>query len=225
ELRAAFDKQTPRLSLSAAVQAGFPGGAIDKAYDIPAMAKALDFMSVMTYALAGVWDHKTGHNSAFQKSLDYTQSYVTKGMPKDKVLIGVPFYGNVLTLQNPAQHQMGAPITGAGNIPGGQDGSALYSQMCDLVKNKGWPKETPDQGHDPISYHGNIWVCYDDPYAAYDKSKWVNVNGFGGVMVWEIAQDDIYGRCCSVKFPMLRAINNGLLGTGQTPATYGCEHK
>ncbi|CAG2111578.1 unnamed protein product [Medioppia subpectinata] len=225
ELRAAFDKQSPRLSLSAAVGAGYPGGPFDKAYDIPAMAKALDYMNVMTYVLAGAWDHKTGHHSPYQKCIDYSQSYVTKGMPKDKVLIGMPFYGKTFTLSDPNQHSMGAPITGAGHTPGGHQDAAYYSEMCDLVKNKGWIKERPDQGHDPIAYHGDTWVGYDDPYQAYDKSKWVKDNGFGGIIVWEIGQDDIHGQCCSVKFPLLRAINNGLLGTGQAPATYGCEHK
>ncbi|CAG2177124.1 unnamed protein product, partial [Oppiella nova] len=82
------------------------------------------------------------------------------------------------------------------------------------LPNKGWAKEDPDQGHDPISYHDVTWVGYDDPYAAYDKSTWVKENGYGGIIVWEITQDDFQPKCCSKSYPMLRAINHGLYGTG-----------
>ncbi|CAG2116723.1 unnamed protein product, partial [Medioppia subpectinata] len=100
-----------------------------------------------------------------------------------------------------------------------------FLDLSDLVKNKGWKKERPTGGKDPIAYNGNVWLGYDDPYQAYDKSKWVKDNGFGGIIVWEVGQDDTQGSCCAVKFPMLRAINNGLFGTGKGPETYGCEHK
>ncbi|CAG2109990.1 unnamed protein product [Medioppia subpectinata] len=164
ELKAAFDKQSPRLSLSAAVKAGKPGGPYEQAYDFSALAESLDYINVMTYVLYGPWNRKTGHHSPYQKCIDYSQSYVTKGVPNNKVLIGVPFYGKVFALKNSSQHSMGAPITGAGNTPDGHNGAAYYREMCDLVKNKSWLKETNDQGHDPFAYHDNLWVGYDDPY-------------------------------------------------------------
>ncbi|CAG2116667.1 unnamed protein product, partial [Medioppia subpectinata] len=159
ELRAAFDKETPRLSLSCAIQAD--GDVADQAYDYHAMASA-------------------------------TERFVSKGIPKEKVLMGVPFYGHVFKLQDRNQHSIGAPITGEGRTPHGEGDNAHYKEMCDLIKHQGWAKEDPDQGHDPISYHDLTWVGYDDPYAAYDKSKWVKDNGYGGIIVWEITQDDFH---------------------------------
>ncbi|CAG2118768.1 unnamed protein product, partial [Medioppia subpectinata] len=168
----------------------------------------------MTYDLAGVWDQKTGHHSDFKRSTEWSKSYVDKGFPKEKVLVGVAFYGRGYTLKDAAQHATGAPIAGVGNTPAGADGTALYSEMCDLVKNKGWKKERAN-GKDPFAYNGKIWFGYDDPYQAYDKAAWVKANGYGGIIMWEVGQDDVKGTCCSVKFPMLRAINNGLFGTVQ----------
>ncbi|XP_054155291.1 probable chitinase 10 [Oppia nitens] len=225
ELRAAFDKQSPRLSLSAAVVAGVPGGTVDHAYDFASMASALDYISVMTYDEAGVWEHMTGHHSKFTFCISASQYYVNKGIPKEKVLMGIPFYGHTFKLADKNKHYIGAPITGEGRTPHGEGDNAWYSEMCELVKKEHWTKETPDDGHDPIAYHDYLWVGYDDPYAALDKSKWVKDNGFGGVIIWEITQDDYHPNCCSVAYPMLRAINYGLYGTGQAPQTYGCEHK
>ncbi|XP_054157786.1 probable chitinase 10 [Oppia nitens] len=233
ELRSAFDKQSPRpLSLSAAVIAGLPGGPADHAYDFPSMASALDYVSVMTYAGAGEWDHKTGHHSKFTFCLSGTQYYVDKGIPKHKLLMGVPISGTTFKLADKTKHGIGAPIQGMGHTPHGLGDCSMYSEMCELVKQANWTKETSAQGgHDPIAYKDLIWVGYDDPYAAYDKSKWVKDNGFGGIIVWEITMDDFKPSCCSVRYPMLRAINYGLYGSkglgggGGGPETYGCEHK
>ncbi|CAG2166621.1 unnamed protein product [Oppiella nova] len=225
ELRVAFDKENPKLSLSVAMPSAYPGGPADQGYDMSVMASALDYMSVMTYDLAGPEDGKTGHHSRYQSCIRGTQYYVTKGMPKDKVLMGVPFYGRTFKLRDRDQHGMGAPISGAGQTPHGEGNVAFYREMCDLVKNKGWAKEDTNNGYDPIAYHDLLWVGYDDPYAAYDKSKWVVDNGYGGIIVWQIIQDDFGAKCCHVSYPMLRAINHGLYGSGDGPDKYGCEHK
>lgn len=36
------------------------------------------------------------------------------GAPAEKLLVGFPTYGNTFTLSNPANHGIGAPISGAG---------------------------------------------------------------------------------------------------------------
>ncbi|CAG2118965.1 unnamed protein product, partial [Medioppia subpectinata] len=224
ELRQAFIKQKPRLLLSAAVSVAV-AGRYDVAYDIPAMAKALDYMCVMTYDMHGVWDQKLGHHGAFGLFLNWTLPYVAKGFPKQKIMMGVPFYGRGFTMTDPAKHYAGNAITGVGNTPAGDNGESMYSELCDLVKTKGWTKlRNSHYGSDPYAYHDHIWVGYDDPFQAYDKAKWAKDHGFGGIMVWEIGQDD-QKKCCSVKFPLLRAINNALFNTGKGPSAYNCEHK
>ena len=132
------------------------------------MYRSLDYVSVMTYDEAGEWEHMTGHHSKYQFCIDSVKAFVDKGMPKEKVLMGAPFYGHAFKLADRNKHYIGAPITGAGHTPHGTGENSAYSEMCQLVKNQGWTKETPDQGHDPIAYHDLTWVGYDDPYAAYE---------------------------------------------------------
>jgi hypothetical protein len=70
----------------------------------------------------------------------------------------------------------------------------------------------------------SLFICiFFALFHNYRKSKWVKENGYGGVIIWEITQDDWQKKCCQVNYPMLRAINHGLYGTGQDPSTYGCE--
>lgn len=57
ELRSAFDAKG--LLLSAAVSPSKT--VIDAGYDVPAIAKALDWVAVMTYDFHGQWDKQTGH--------------------------------------------------------------------------------------------------------------------------------------------------------------------
>jgi chitinase len=221
ELRDEFDKQNPRLLLSAAVVGG--GEIADKSYDMKALGTYLDYINVMTYDAAGSWDHKTGHHSGYQMCIDVMNYFHNKGIAKEKLLMGVPFYGVTFTLKDNNQHKIGAPTTGDGHFPSNEGNNAFYWEVCDMVKHQGWHKELAHNGHDPIAYHNNQWVGYDDPNQAFQKSKWVKDNGYGGVIIWEITQDDWHKRCCGVNYPMLRAINHGLFGTGQDPSTYGCE--
>lgn len=66
ELRVAFEGEAktsgqPRLLLTAAVPASFE--AIAAGYDVPEIAKYLDFINVMTYDFHGQWERTVGHNS------------------------------------------------------------------------------------------------------------------------------------------------------------------
>jgi len=221
ETHAEFQKQNPQLSLSAAVVGG--GEVADKSYDMKALGTYLDYISVMTYDDAGEWAHMTGHHSEYKMCTDVLTYFHNKGIPKEKLLMGVPFYGITFTLKNQTNHKIGAPITGPGHSESNEGDNAFYWEVCNKVKTGGWTKEQAHDGHDPIAYHADQWVGYDDPHQAHEKSKWVKDNGYGGVIIWEITQDDWQKKCCTTNYPMLRAINNGLLGTGQDPSTYGCE--
>lgn len=80
ELREAF---TPKgLLLSAAVSPS--KRVIDYAYDVPSIARDLDWIGVMTYDYHGHWDKKTGHVAPMyhhpEAEFDYfnTVNYLSK---------------------------------------------------------------------------------------------------------------------------------------------------
>jgi len=212
ELRAAFNANKKYLSLSAAVNAG--KWLTDNAYDYTTMGSALDYVNVMTYDNAGPWMTVTGHHAGFGWATQGVQFWASTGVPKSKILLGVPFYGISFSLKDPGQHGIGAPASSNG-------GTIMYKDICNNVKRNGWKKERPSDG--PIAYNGNQWVGYDDPISAAAKAKWVRDNGFGGILVWQVDQDDINAQCCSTAKPMIKALGFGLFGKGPNPSSYGCE--
>ncbi|PVD37547.1 hypothetical protein C0Q70_00141 [Pomacea canaliculata] len=224
-MRQAFEAEArtsgkSRLLLSAAVSGGKE--TVDSAYDVPAIAKALDFINLMTYDFHGSWESNAGHNSPLyprggesgwqrQLNVDWAARYwVQKGAPKDKLNIGMGLYGRSFTLASASNHQPGAPAPHPGQ-PGpftGDGGVLAYYEVCDMLKAGATRVFIADQ-QVPYAYHGTQWVGYDDPESLRDKVRYVKQNGYGGVMVWELSMDDFTGaHCNNGHFPLMHAINS-----------------
>ncbi|KAJ8967068.1 hypothetical protein NQ317_005967 [Molorchus minor] len=119
-------------TLSAAVYPNPSNG-----YNTTEIVKYLDFLNLMTYNYFGGWSIHTGQTSPlFKSSLDspYEKTYLNvaasinfwlaAGVPKDKLVVGLAFYGRSFTLADADDHGLHAPVTGAGITP-----SATYRQI------------------------------------------------------------------------------------------------
>ena len=99
----------------------------EPAYDFPNLFPLVDFINVMTYDLHGKWDKVTDiHTSLFGNTLSGDECinyWLSKGAPRDKLNMGMAFYGNSLTLKDPNNHGLGAPISNDGLVlnPGYND--------------------------------------------------------------------------------------------------------
>lgn len=69
----------------------------------------------------------------------------------------------------------------------------LHLQICSVYS--GWTRVWDNQQKNPYKYHGNQWVGYDDKDSIRIKAAWIKNNGFFGVMIWAINQDDMTGKC------------------------------
>lgn len=230
ELRQAFDQQNPRLLLTSAVVAG--GSTVDEGYDLKAMAETMNFINIMTYDFHNYMDGKTGHHAQRERrpsdgpkdanTVDSLNKWHSGGIPKNKLVLGLPAYGRSFTLSNPGNNGLDAPTNGpgtAGEIT--KEGGFLgFLEICNRQR-QGWSKGR-DATVGSWIYSGNQWVGYDDLRDTVTKAKYARDNGYGGVMVWDVTMDDFKGTCCSTKFPFLKAMNYGLLGKGSDPSSYGC---
>nr|ARE59262.1 chitinase 7 [Sogatella furcifera] len=229
ELRLAFEGEAkssgqPRLLLTAAVPASFE--AIAAGYDVPEIAKYLDFINVMTYDFHGQWERQVGHNSplyplesatAYQKKLtvDFSaREWVKQGAPKEKLMIGMPTYGRSFTLVDQDKFDIGAPAS-EGGTPGkytGEAGFMSYYEVCEFLHGENTTLVWDNEQQVPFAYRKDQWVGFDDERSLKMKMSWLKEEGFGGIMVWSVDMDDFRGSCGTGKFPLMNAMRQELEG-------------
>ncbi|PHO08031.1 glycoside hydrolase [Thermoanaerobacterium thermosaccharolyticum] len=189
----------------------------------------VDWLNVMTYDMHGAWDSITNHQSPiYLNPLDpsptspidiknkYNTDFIMKyyrdryNVPSNKLNVGSPFYSrgwknvDVTTgINGLFANANGAPIGNLDNpqSPGGQNS---YSQMEILEKTSGYVKYRDEYSLVPWLYNvseGTMYT-YEDTISAAARCDYVINNGFGGIVAWEISNDDPNG------FPLTTTIAN-----------------
>ncbi|KAB0794995.1 hypothetical protein PPYR_11834 [Photinus pyralis] len=235
ELRREFDKESPPLMLAVGIS-GYKE-VIEAAYELASIGKVTDFMSVMTYDYHGSWEKRTGHVSPLyhrsgdlypQYNTNFTMEFlVANGAPREKLLVGVPFYGQTFTLAaTDRKYSQGVPTVGPGEAGEytKQPGMLSYFEICSRIKNGRWSvNQDVDKTTGPYAYYGDQWVGYDDVESIQEKAKYIKSHGFGGAVAWTVDLDDFLNKCCQQTFPLLRSLNKGLgLIHDSTPAYGDC---
>lgn len=208
-----------QLLLSAAVAA--EKHTILKAYDIPSIVPHLDFISIMSYDYHGSWDKKLGHNSPLYASyadseedrrltIDYTvRLYLTLGVPPEKLIIGLAYYGRSFTTQSKSERSFGAQSVGDGK-PGESTREAGFLsyglEICKYVKKENWTRVWSKEHQVPYAYKDNQWVGYDDLESVKIKTKYIVKHCLGGAMIWSIDLDDFRSSCSDKPYPLTRAV-------------------
>lgn len=114
--------------------------------------------------------------------------YATHGIPKDKLIVGIPTYGRTHTLANRRNNGLGAPVIGPG-IEGEYtriEGLLASYEVCDRIAKKGWTKKEQPEGV-PYAYLDNQWMSYDNDDTAANKASFIMENRYGGAMVWDVS--------------------------------------
>jgi len=187
ELSAALHSRTPALLLTMAAPAGDYYG---RWIAFEELAAEFDYIGFMTYDFHGPWSDHSGHNSPLYAdpgdacgSVHETFLYAkARGVPPEKILLGVPFYGRSFDCGG-----LGLPFTA----------SQEYS-FADVMALPGsqWTKIWDASARVPYLRRGDYGavVCYDDAQSVAAKCDYVRSGGAAGVIVWEISQDFRNGR-------------------------------
>jgi chitinase len=214
ELRGRFDaavkKTHRRLYLTVAMGAGED---VLAHTEMRKVAQSVDTVNLMTYDYyeAGS-DPTTGHHAPLfadpadpkKASSDETvREYEEAGVPAEKILLGVPFYGREWGEVADVKHGLFQP---GKVIPGAY---APYSVIAAsmLGDGQGFTRYWDDAAKAPYLYNTekHIFVSYEDPESLKGKCKYVREHKLGGVMFWDYFGDP--------EEKLLRAIDAGLGGS------------
>ncbi|CAK9822299.1 Acidic mammalian chitinase [Anthophora retusa] len=220
ELRREFYHTKETLILSISVAA--PQAIVDQSYDVVEIAKYVDFVNLMSYDYHFfVWYYPiTGLNaplfpraaeSGYLSTLNINfsaQYWLSKGMPREKLIIGIPTYGHSYELDNPSNHGLLAPANGFGKL--GHAGFTSYPEICEFLQN-GAKTVFEEESKVPYAYKDKEWISYDDVTSVYYKATWVRANSFGGAMIFSLNVDDWNDTCkFNESFPLTRTITKVL---------------
>lgn len=207
----------PPLLLTAKVRSS--RDSIDHFYDAGQLAKTVDYVSVgcynfHTFTLSLPF---TGHNAPLRsgpQELGYwatlnlqwaTQHWLEAGLPKEKLLVGLPTFGHTWKLLASKWNSVGAPAVRSGML----NGTVAYSQTC-IFLQEGATRHYDTQQRAPYTTRGTDWVSYEDPSSITEKVEWVVKEGVAGVMVQDLNSDDWPGWCGGGRYPLLHAAREAL---------------
>ena len=160
----------------------------------------LDFINLMTYDFAGEWNDTTGFNAALHPVPNHpeqasasasVEAYLKAGVPADKLVLGVPFYGRGwagVTNANNGLFQLRNPAAAKGQRVGPTDYEHLKN---DRERNAG-KRHWHEQAKVPWMWNPRTraFITYDDPESLRAKARYARDQKLGGVMFWELEHDD-----------------------------------
>lgn len=196
EFRKQLNAARPGLKLT--VAAG-PSPRMYHGVDFAAVANLVDHIGLMNYDYSGPWRKETGFHAPLYSehggNADATvREYENEGVPAEKLLLGVPFYGYSWKGVGAENHGLFQP------------GEAVhedrpYSYIQTLVSASTVYRDAAAQA--PWLYDGDTFWTYEDPVSARFKSVYANQHELGGVMVWHLGEDTSDAQ-------LLKAVSAGL---------------
>ncbi|WP_415951758.1 glycosyl hydrolase family 18 protein [Streptomyces sp. KLOTTS4A1] len=192
--------------VTAAVTADASEGGKISAADYGEAAQYIDWYNVMTYDFFGAWA-KNGPTAPHSPLTSYPgipqqgfnsaeaiAAYKAEGIPSDKLLLGIGFYGRGWT--GVTQSEPGGSATGpaSGTYESGIEDYKVLKAKC--------PSNGTVAGT-AYAHCGSDWWSYDTPATVGSKMSWAENQGLGGAFFWEFSGDTANGELVS-------AIDGGL---------------
>jgi len=169
-------------------------GAFKSFLDNTQMDKAqryLDFINLMTYDYSGgrIASHHTAlYASKFYKAQNNADNavklFIAAGVPANKLIIGMAFYGKISILTPGAKGLGDSVVAFKKNIG--------YSVIKDSILKVGEVKHYRDKhARAPYTYNAKTreFITYDDEWSVKNKCEYAKSKKLGGVMFWEYAED------------------------------------
>jgi chitinase len=157
------------------------------------MAPLLDWVNVMTYDFHS-GGSRAGFNSALYNHDDPSnprsntdaavQAILAKGVPRTKLVVGVPFYGRGWRGIESADPWN--PGTGSVQVGG------YRAIATNQLQSSGFVRRWDAVAKVPWLYNADSkeWITYEDAQSMRIKGQYVVEQGLAGAMFWELSNDD-----------------------------------
>jgi chitinase len=159
-----------------------------KWHDFTSLTPYVDWFNAMTYDYHGSWSSHSGHNAPLfspsvslctDGSADEGIRYLsqTRGIPRDKLVLGLAFYGKEFRATKLYGTQLGT-------------GYILYPEVTNNLKN-GWIYYWDEVSQVPylVDPSNSAIDTFDDPKSLARKCDYAKENNLSGVMIWALGQD------------------------------------
>ena len=173
--------------------AGGAGSSYVQNVEMTKMSQYLDYATIMTYDLHGMWDTYTDLHAPLYMNNDITPQYkasvdsavnewINASFPADKLVLGIPFYGYLFSSVNNTNNGLYQSYAGANSIS--------YQSIVDNYLSKPtFTRYFHSQSMVPWLFDGSIFISYEDPQSISNKTDYIKSRSLGGAMVWELSQD------------------------------------
>lgn len=98
--------------------------------------------------------------------------WVDSGIPRPKIMVGVPTYGHTFRLQDPDDHKVGAPsIGGVSGEYTGTPGFYAYYEVCEMLKKPDTAVFWDHLSSVSYAFNNDTWVSFECPKSIEKKVR------------------------------------------------------
>ena len=113
------------------------------------------------------------------------QQHIAAGIPREKLVLGVAFYGRGFARVKPVNNGLHQPYKS-------YEGDHSYAELAaKLIDREGyfrrWDPEA--KAHYLWNASNRTFITYEDPESIGAKAQYVRDQKLGGMMFWELSQD------------------------------------
>lgn len=212
-IRQRFDSFPRQLLLSIAVS---PSLTIIKVCypDIPVLHQYVDFVSLMSYDFhdyssyfpfvefnAPLRSRSAESGLLATMNTEWAAGYWNaSGVPKEKLMIGIPTYSHNYILSDGRKTRPGSPAEA-------ETYEFTFSDTCTFLSNLSTAYVYDAEADVPYAYNGRFWSSFDDIQSVTAKVRFIRKEGFGGSMTYDLNCDDFRFKCNSrTRFPIQTTI-------------------
>ncbi|WP_433550185.1 glycoside hydrolase family 18 protein [Micromonospora zamorensis] len=172
---------------------------MDAGYEGRKIFKYLDFATVQGYDFHGGWEAVANQQSALRvpagspDNPDFSvevaiDGWIARGAPRDKLVLGIPYYGRGWTGVTGGGNGLFQPATAPAPATF-EAGYEDYKKLKTLAGNGYTVHRDLRAGHAWL-FDGTTFWTYDDPAVVLQKTLYIRRAGLAGAMIWSLDGDD-----------------------------------